>query len=126
MYNVNICAIFPDFGLRNLSRSSPKKDGFSSLGDSVLRIGKRFVKTSDDVDDASQSDANTSRDLKYERHERSKAYYAKAYAKDVTREKEIEKERRGRRQAQVRKPQLHNLLSGPSIYGIFLLVHFNK
>jgi hypothetical protein len=93
--------IFLDFGRRNLSLSSPKKDGFAPRSDSFVQIGKRFVKTSQD-DGSSENDANASRDLKYERHERSKAYFAKAYAKEVTRENEIEKERRGRRQAQVR------------------------
>ena len=103
--SVNIFRIFPDFGRRNLASSSPKKDGFVSRRDSFVHIGKRFVKTSLDDDESSQSDATASRDLKYERHERSKAYYAKAYAKEVTRETENEKERRGRRQAQVREAQ---------------------
>ena len=58
-----------------------------------------------DDDETSQSDSTASRDQKYERHERSKAYFAKAYAKEVTRETENEKERRGRRQAQVRETQ---------------------
>jgi hypothetical protein len=81
-----------DFGRSRLSKSSPKKNRFLSIGDPFVQVGKRFVKTSQD------EHAN---DVAFERHEKSKIYFAQAHQKLLSRQEEIEKERRGRRQAQV-------------------------
>ena len=64
-------------------------------GDSIVRVGKRFVKASQDDD----IDAN---DATYESHEKSKVYFARAHQRKTTRDEEVAKERQGRRQAQVK------------------------
>ena len=94
-YALNISCL--DFGRTRLSSTtSPKKstERFMPAGGSFVQVGKRFVKSS-------QSDDVDAKDVAYERHERSKAYFAKAHQRRMTRQEEIEKERKGRRQAQV-------------------------
>ena len=87
----------PDFGHNSLSKSSPKKDRFMARDDSIVRVGKRFVK-------ASQDDDSDAKDVTYESHEKSKVYFARAHQRKTTREEEVAKERLGRRQAQVNLP----------------------
>jgi hypothetical protein len=69
-------------------------------GDSIVRVGKRFFKTS-------QDDETDAKETNYASHEKSKVYFARAHQQKTTREEEIMKERRGRRQAQVKLNKIY-------------------
>ena len=106
--NVHFSNRIAGFGRNMLSRTSPKKI-FSPIRDSFVQVGKRFVKA------ASESDDNDAKDVQYERHERSKIYFAKAHQRHLSRQEEIEKERRGRRQAQVNLMRSYRIGELPDI-----------